>query len=1753
LAEEQTYVSNADSEDPVIPDDDNLVIPAPEPETTADNEDWIHCDSPDGASQHRSGQAHVRSALYDNDSDDNPVIPASEPESPDPRALSTGDEVGDVISVLNSEDSINALGGSAHLGLEWVSSTRSDATLGTDTITLNARGQQAVLNIAMDRIDPNIEKYILEITYTSTDPALIADNPGAFNISAYNGNPTPPQLASVITGSVTATGTDNTRKLTYTELSLPTNNTAMSVTFSVPNNPYNGQILNITATLKAKDDPSQYEQATATIDFDYQYFSLNRQIVLSAGATLLTGEHITPVRFYTNLYTSPSNFIGNYTAGVYWIFNTITYSSLNDVNIKINNVTKTYAQLLTEYAANPLDTPVLFYRAGVDIAASPTAYIHADEAVDIVGSEEVLQIKTTDDFAAYGNVVPTINFPISIRPTINATIGGHPYTFISGDPLLGVNDSNLTITAIDKTLVITAQNLSASHITYNSAQYQSAYTNNLDEGHLYHQELCRLHLRNYETTARDVNVTLTVPTGVTLTHLRLSKTDAENQLTSLTLTSGGSTATFTPSDSNYTLIALPTPITAGNTLTFKINGLIDVIPSSYNWNTGLHFIGITDTDAAMDSQVNFAFTATRVDNTSITSNSSIKANVSTNNYCMVYPYITAPVSVAKGGSMQIGWSSIAPNPGPYHSNTRFDISNPFNVLTDPVVYLSLPSGVSIQDYAMKNPAVAVDAKGRPLTIELTNSWEGKGFWGNDGGSLYEFTYEIVGAPSAHVYIQELNSATNTPVVINTYIEPDFVGNNINFSAGTWFVGSRLAQSVHTSNYGVVSPTTPTFPWPEASEMNSNSVQLGNGGTANVLVTTPQTLIVNGAASKGGSYTYYSPGSITDSLPQVHTNTEGNSYKLYLFNGVSSAFTDAQTYFVLPQTPQGGVVPITGEPEITSTLSGDYTVYYTTADVDANDVGLDGSSLTSSGEAVSGSDWEVLYSGSDASITPSLPSELSGWDAIKALRVEIPNFATSKGLSITMPYTTPLWNVAKGVVNGAIAEGATLHYYGPSTFGTSDITAALKINEASLEGRFYVDEDYSGDYTSGEMWVQNAKFSLSKDSDDSPFGLSSGYLTGTSGSVVIHDLADFALKFTAEMPSALAAQGYYFIPSHNPTNPNDVAVTDDTGYVPNAVTPAPVYFGIAKPHKVTYKLNGGIGSVPEDTTKYHHTDTVDVDFETIPTKFGYDFSGWARTSNALGPEFVSGDVEDFPITENTELFAMWSPKSALTLNFHKNSADAIDGVLSKPVTFASAVGTLPSIDNGAPIRTGYTFSGWSEVAGSSNTANFTASKVVDFDPDKTVYAVWSPDYTDRSYWHRLSYNANGATSGNIPAAAEYVTGSDAIVSGNSGSLVRTGYVFDSWNIAADGSGTGYSVGGVLNMASDTVLYAKWSKVPYTVSYAAGGSSVTGLPHEVTRYINDSYTVSSAAPSREGYTFEGWVGTSGISGSYEGGDVFSMPASNVVLTASWKVVPEPPIIDPPVVTPTVFSVSYDGGGSSVTGLPAGASLEEGESYRIPQNSPVREGYDFLGWTATSGLRGSYKGGSTFVMPAADVVLTASWDSETSIVTKTDEKKAPVGKIDEPKEPESAVGKEALVQASRAAGIPILPGGVPLYAPKDFGAWALLDLVLAALGVVLLAITLFNHGQRRKQEGRLEELGYQVGEDRANRRLPLLLASAVMAIVGVIVFVLTQDMSLPMVLVDKWTIVMAIIFALEFLFANRANRAPKEADEYTEATAV
>ena len=99
-----------------------------------------------------------------------------------------------------------------------------------------------------------------------------------------------------------------------------------------------------------------------------------------------------------------------------------------------------------------------------------------------------------------------------------------------------------------------------------------------------------------------------------------------------------------------------------------------------------------------------------------------------------------------------------------------------------------------------------------------------------------------------------------------------------------------------------------------------------------------------------------------------------------------------------------------------------------------------------------------------------------------------------------------------------------------------------------------------------------------------------------------------------------------------------------------------------------------------------------------------------------------------------------------------------------------------------------------------------------------------------------------------------------------------------------------------------------------------------------------------------------------------------------------------------------------------------------------------------------------------------------------------------------------------------------------------WAVVNLVLAVLGVVLVVLKfLFVLLAKRKRDEHKNKQGNVVVEERKQFKMSSLLwliAAVVLAVVGIAIFFLTENTSLSMGWVDKWTIVNAIIFIVEIL---------------------
>ena len=74
-------------------------------------------------------------------------------------------------------------------------------------------------------------------------------------------------------------------------------------------------------------------------------------------------------------------------------------------------------------------------------------------------------------------------------------------------------------------------------------------------------------------------------------------------------------------------------------------------------------------------------------------------------------------------------------------------------------------------------------------------------------------------------------------------------------------------------------------------------------------------------------------------------------------------------------------------------------------------------------------------------------------------------------------------------------------------------------------------------------------------------------------------------------------------------------------------------------------------------------------------------------------------------------------------------------------------------------------------------------------------------------------------------------------------------------------------------------------------------------------------------------------------------------------------------------------------------------------------------------------------------------------------------------------------------------------------------------------------------------------QKEDEKVNNRVIVRIATIIIAVISLIIFIFTENMLLPMVLVDKWTIVMILILIAQLILTIASKHKVKEEDENTE----
>ena len=241
-------------------------------------------------------------------------------------------------------------------------------------------------------------------------------------------------------------------------------------------------------------------------------------------------------------------------------------------------------------------------------------------------------------------------------------------------------------------------------------------------------------------------------------------------------------------------------------------------------------------------------------------------------------------------------------------------------------------------------------------------------------------------------------------------------------------------------------------------------------------------------------------------------------------------------------------------------------------------------------------------------------------------------------------------------------------------------------------------------------------------------------------------------------------------------------------------------------------------------------------------------------------------------------------------------------------------------------------------------------------------------------YEVTYNANGATSGTVPTDSNaYAPGAIVTVSGNTGNLAKSGYVFAGWNSKPDGSGTAYAVNTTFTMNSATViLYASWTSQPvYTVTYDANGATGGTVPTDSNVYVQGTSAIvldNTGSLAKSGYTFAGWNSRADGNGTaYAANTTLPIDAVSVTLYAVWTLLP-------------TYTIIYDANGATGGSVPTDSNnYLEGATVTVLGNtgSLAKTGCGFAGWnTRDDGSGISYAANATFGMGSSGATLYAVW---------------------------------------------------------------------------------------------------------------------------------------------------------------------------------
>ena len=416
----------------------------------------------------------------------------------------------------------------------------------------------------------------------------------------------------------------------------------------------------------------------------------------------------------------------------------------------------------------------------------------------------------------------------------------------------------------------------------------------------------------------------------------------------------------------------------------------------------------------------------------------------------------------------------------------------------------------------------------------------------------------------------------------------------------------------------------------------------------------------------------------------------------------------------------------------------------------------------------------------------------------------------------------------------------------------------------------------------------------------------------------------------------------------------------------------------------------------------------------PKRYGMSIKNWfmtytmTRTLNGTTTTTYgavmqnSGNLTRFSTQVNNanmydfHIYCIWAPpanKSVEFIDMDNKPIDSMSGSFGwdTPIT----IPTSANVPSGYRLTDPFNFYAESDTTFSNpldkNKATYTLGDLVDhiyhirtttddYSEAKNSGARWISKAVEVKVSFDVTYNPNGATTG----TAQKTTYDN--LAATAGALpagwAKTGHTFLGWAKSAGATTADYAAGAALTNIGGSgtpadggnyTLYAVWKPNEYTITYngnkpSGATANPSGVPAAGKANHGTNYTVSSTKPTLTGYRFDGWATSASGAVAYAPGATISNVTANTTLYAKWT---------------QLFTVSYNGNGSTSGTAPASATVASGGSHTVASNPFSKTGSVFTGWnTAANGSGTAYAAGATISNITSNITLYAQWAANPAI---------------------------------------------------------------------------------------------------------------------------------------------------------------------------